>query len=500
MKIILTYVLILLQVFLFAQSDNENKKTKIEILSSDELVYDQAKGRYQMCRGNVRFKQGSMLMDCDSARFYEDINKIEAFSKIYIRQRDTLDLWGDYLEYDGDARLAKVSKNVRLSDGKMRLQTDQLNYDMVDKIGYYTTGGNIQNGEDKLYSKRGTYYSRSKEFFFKDSVKLTNPEYVMTSDTLSYNTVSKIAYFYGPTYITSEENTIYCQYGWYNTDKEISQFSQGAYIEGKDNKLVADSMMYYRNTGLGEAFGNIKLVDTLEKITITGQYGSYDRFKKSTLITGDPIAIKNIDGDSLYLRADTLIDASDTSKVRTLTAYRDVKLYKNDMQSFSDSLIYNFTDSTIEFYIDPVLWTDSNQITGDTIIVFRNSQGIDKLKAYNNAFIIEKDPNGFYNQIAGKKLDAFFTNGKIRRVDIEGNGQSVYYAKEDTLKYSGVNDVLCGSMVIYIDTLSKVRTITFLKQPKAVFYPLERFPLEKSRLPGFSWRSIIRPKIADFIN
>ncbi|MBT8327600.1 MAG: hypothetical protein KJP21_07740, partial [Bacteroidia bacterium] len=148
----------------------------------------------------------------------------------------------------------------------------------------------------------------------------------------------------------------------------------------------------------------------------------------------------------------------------------------------------------------PVLWTDSNQITGDTIIVFRNSQGIDKLKAYNNAFIIEKDPNGFYNQIAGKKLDAFFTNGKIRRVDIEGNGQSVYYAKEDTLKYSGVNDVLCGSMVIYIDTLSKVRTITFLKQPKAVFYPLERFPLEKSRLPGFSWRSIIRPKIADFIN
>ncbi len=489
-----------MQIFVFAQTETKSNKTKIEILSSDELVYDQAKGRFQMCRGNVRFKQGSMLMDCDSARFYEDINKIEAFSKIYIRQRDTLDLWGDYLEYDGDARLAKVSKNVRLTDGKMRLQTDQLNYDMVDKIGYYTTGGNIQNGEDKLYSRRGTYYSRSKEFFFKDSVKLTNPEYVMTSDTLKYNTLSKMAYFYGPTYITSEENIIYCQYGWYNTKKNISQFSQGAYIQGKDNKLEADSMMYFRNTGFGEAFGNLKLVDTIEQITITGQYGSYKRFDKTTLITGNPIAIKNVDGDSMYLRADTLIDAADTNKVRTLTAFRSVKLFKSDMQSYSDSLIYNFTDSTIAFYINPVLWTDSNQITGDTILVFRNNQGIEKLKAYNNAFIIEKDPNGFYNQIAGKRLDAFFSNGKINKVHVDGNGQSVYYAKEDSLKYSGVNDVLCGKMVIYIDTLSKVRTITFLKQPKAVFYPLERFPVGKSRLPGFSWRSSLRPKITNFIN
>ena len=492
MKYCITYLLLVAAFGCFAQDlPTKPGKTKIEIISADELVYDQEQGRYQMCRGNVRFKQGNVYMDCDSARFYEDINKIEAFSKIYIRQQDTLNLWGDYLEYDGDIKLAKVSKNVRLTDGKMKLTTNQINYDLVDKVGYYTTGGNIVNGEDKLYSEKGTYYSRTKEFFFKDSVKLTNPEYTMNSDTLKYNTSTKVASFFGPTYIYSEENTIFCNYGWYNTELEISQFSKGSYIEGKQNKLIADSMMYYRNTGLGEAFGDLVLTDTVEQITITGEYANYKRFESTTLITGNPQAIKMMDDDSLYLKADTLIDLADTTQDRRLLAYRSVRVFKSDLQAVSDSLVYNFTDSTIRFYQQPVVWTDSNQITGDTILVFRNADGIKKVKAYNKGFIIEKDRNGLFNQISGKTLDAFFIEGKINRVEVDGSGQSVYYALEDSTQYSGVNDVVCGKMVIYIDSTNQVRTITFLDHPKAIFYPLEKFPPAKSRLPGFDWKDSI---------
>ena len=495
------YLFILTNIAAVAQSEVKVGQTKIEILSTDELVYNQERGRYQICRGNVRFKQGTMLMDCDSAYFYEEINKIEAFGKIYIRQRDTVDLWGGYLEYDGDTRLAKVRKNVRLTDGKMKLTTEQLNYDMVDKIGYYTTGGTTINGEDKLYSRKGTYYSRSKDIFFKDSVRLTNPEYTMESDTLKYNTISKLATFLGPTYIRSEENVIYCQYGWYNTDTDVSQFSKGAYIEGKDNKLIADSMMYFRNTGLGEAFGNLELIDTVEQITITGQYGKYERLNKMTLITGEPMAIKNVDGDSFYLKADTFIDLADTSlgQKRILNAYRGVQAYKSDLQAVSDSMIYNFTDSTIGFYTNPILWTDSNQITGDTIIVFRNQDGLERLEAYKNGFVIEKDFNGFYNQIKGKRLDAFFTKGSIYKVEVDGNGQSVYYAREDSVTYSGVNDVLCGRMTINIDTSSRIRTIVFKNKPKATFYPLAKFPKSKSRLDGFKWNAALRPTKSTFL-
>ena len=475
-------------------------QTKIEILSADELVYDQKIGDYQLCKGNVQFKQGNMFMDCDSARFYDKINKIEAFGDIYIRQQDTLDLNGDYLEYNGDSRLAIIKKDVVLSDGNMTLRTQQLNYDMDNKVGYYSSGGHIDNGEDQLYSIRGTYFSRSKDVHFRDSVRLNNPDYNMVSDTLQYNTISKTATFFGPTYIYSEENTIFCNYGWYNTKTETSQFSQGAYIEGKSNRLLADSMVYQRQDGFGEAFGNIFFFDSTEKISIFGEYGKYLRFQKKTLITGNPRAFKTIDEDTLFMKADTFIDYADTTnnKKRLLIAFHSVRMYKSDIQAYSDSLAYNFSDSSIGFFQEPILWTDSNQITGDTIVVYRNKLGIKYMDVTNNGLVIEKDQNGLFNQISGRNIKATFDSSRLNKIYVDGNAQSIYYALEDSTQYSGVNEVFCGSMVVALDS-NRVRTIKFMAQPKAVFYPLEKFPKSKSRVPGFKWKSALKPQKINFL-
>jgi len=475
-------------------------QTKIEILSADQLVYDQNIGDYQLCKGNVQFKQGNMFMDCDSARFYDKVNKIEAFGDIYIRQQDTLDLHGDYLEYNGDSRLATIKKDVILSDGNMTLKTQQLNYDMINKVGYYSSGGHIDNGEDQLYSIRGTYFSRSKDVHFRDSVRLNNPDYIMVSDTLQYNTISKTATFLGPTYIYSEENTIFCNYGWYNTKTEISQFSQGAFIEGMSNRLLADSMVYERLLGFGEAFGNIHFTDTSEKMSIFGQYGRYLRLQKETLITGNPQAIKNIDGDSLFFKADTFIDYADTvnSQKRLLVAFHSVRMYKSDIQAYSDSLAYNFSDSSIGFFQEPVLWTDSNQITGDTVIVFRNKLGIKYMDVIDKGLVIEKDRNGLFNQISGRYIKANFDEGRLDNIFVDGNAQSIYYALEDSTKYSGVNEVFCGNMMINLDS-NRVRTIKFMDQPKAIFYPLEKFPETKSKVPGFNWKNALKPQKIDFL-
>ncbi len=475
-------------------------QTKIEILSADQLVYDQNIGDYQLCKGNVQFKQGNMFMDCDSARFYDKVNKIEAFGDIYIRQQDTLDLHGDYLEYNGDSRLATIKKDVILSDGNMTLKTQQLNYDMINKVGYYSSGGHIDNGEDQLYSIRGTYFSRSKDVHFRDSVRLNNPDYIMVSDTLQYNTISKTATFLGPTYIYSEENTIFCNYGWYNTKTEISQFSQGAFIEGMSNRLLADSMVYERLLGFGEAFGNIHFTDTSEKMSIFGQYGRYLRLQKETLITGNPRAIKNIDGDSLFFKADTFIDYADTvnSQKRLLVAFHSVRMYKSDIQAYSDSLAYNFSDSSIGFFQEPVLWTDSNQITGDTVIVFRNKLGIKYMDVIDKGLVIEKDRNGLFNQISGRYIKANFDEGRLDNIFVDGNAQSIYYALEDSTKYSGVNEVFCGNMMINLDS-NRVRTIKFMDQPKAIFYPLEKFPETKSKVPGFNWKNALKPQKIDFL-
>jgi len=176
-----------------------------------------------------------------------------------------------------------------------------------------------------------------------------------------------------------------------------------------------------------------------------------------------------------------------------LKAYHDVIAFKSDIQAIADSLVYNFTDSTIGFFKNPVIWTDSNQVTGDTIMVYRNQFGLDRFEAYTNAFTIEKDINGLFNQVKGRRLNGFFTKGRLYKVEVDGNGQSIYYALEEGQKYYGVNEVVCGKMVVNIDTAKRIRSITQKNKPKATFYPLEKFPTDKSRLPGFDWKGIFRP-------
>ncbi len=485
---------------LYAQDKEVDEENVLELIRADVTEFDKKYLNAERVKGNVQFKHGTALMDCDSAWFYRDENRIEAYGNIYIRQQDTLNLWGEYLDYNGDTKLAKVKKNVRLKDQEMTLETELLEYDLENKVAYYPAHGKIRNGTDRLKSRLGTYYSRSRIFNFKDSVVLINPEYTMNSDTLQYNSWSKIAYFYGPTYIRSEENTIFCRYGWYDTRLNTSEFSKGAWIEGKENKLVADSMVYNRNTGIGQAFKELVLIDTIEDIRITGEFGRYHRFEKKIWITGDPIAIKYIEEDSLFLRADTLLDETDTAdNKRKLLAYHNSLLHKSDMQGIADSLIYNFNDSTIQMYIDPILWAERDQITADTLIIYRKNGQLHKMDMQKDAFIVSEERHGFYNQVSGRNMKAKFRDNKLDHINVFGNGRSLYFARETDSTYTGVNHIECSEMLIQIDS-NKVQEISFYTKPEGIFFPVDELPKEKEKIKGFKWLIEKRPSLDDFLD
>jgi lipopolysaccharide export system protein LptA len=261
---------------------------------------------------------------------------------------------------------------------------------------------------------------------------------------------------------------------------------------------MADSMVYNRNTGFGEAFENIQLIDSVEEMTIVGRYGAYWRKEKRTLITGQPHAMKNMDGDTFYLRSDTMIDQRDSNDIRRLQAFHNVQIYKSDLQAKSDSMLYDLSDSTITLYEQPVVWSDSNQITGDTIVIFRNASGIDRMEAFANGFMIERDPNGFFNQIRGKTIITYFDSSKLDYILVEGNAQNLYYVLEDSVNYSGVKDMICGRMTIHTDSNHKISTIHYGGSPKSVFYPLDDLPAEKAKLQGFNWMGDLRPRRMDF--
>jgi lipopolysaccharide export system protein LptA len=504
------FIFILNLNILFAQ-----KPQKIEILNADVSEYDESlNANATRLIGNVIFRHQNAIMNCDSAYLYREENRFEAFNNIRINQGDSLVLTGKRLLYDGNTKLAEVFDDVILTDKKMTLRTSVLDYDMEKEIAFYTDSGNIVDGNNVLTSKIGYYYSQEHNLYFRKDVLLVNPKYTMNCDTLRYNTIEKTSYFVGPTYIHSKDNVIYCENGWYDTENQTSNFRTNSYLQTKDHRLKGDSVLYDRNKGIGKVFENVSIIDTTNHIVIEGDFGEYHENTDSSWVTGHAVMTQIINGDSLYMHGDTLMAIGDGSKDTTdnkkskknLFAFHNVKLFKKDMQGMCDSLVYNKTDSTIRLFYSPVLWSGLNQLTADSIYMQTANSEITHIYLNNNSFICaEADSNVMfvedsmrYNQIRGKNMVGFLENNKLYRVNVTGNGQTIYYAKNKKEKNFAVNRADCSDLVIYIEE-NKVKSISLLNAPDGTLYPIRQLATNELRLKGFSWQGKLRPSSKESI-
>jgi lipopolysaccharide export system protein LptA len=468
--------------------------TKILLENADSLVHSQAiRPEFQRLKGNVILSHDSTFLYCDSAFLDENKNFVLAYGNVHIRVSDTLNLFGDSLNYDGNTRIAKVWSNVKLIDNETTLTTDTLAFDRSTEIANYDYWGKIVNDKNVLVSKHGYYHTKIKEFFFKEKVILINPEYVMHSDTLMYNTVSAVAYFYGPSNIKGKEDSIYCENGWYNTRTDIARFRKNAWIYHEEQVLTGDSLYYERKSGYGQAFKHAVLYDTVQKTTLSGNYGELQRKKGYAFMT-DSAMVQMIDKkDTLFMHSDSVYSTFDSAQnIKIIRCNYKVKFFRHDLQGMCDSLSYHGRDSTIYLYHDPALWSEKNQLTADSIkLTMLNSQ-IDSMVLYNNAFIISKDDTNKFNQVKGRDMVGFFNNNELYKIKVLGNSETVYFAREEDRTLIGITRVYSSDMLIYVEN-KKITTITYIQDPKAVTYPEKDISPYDLKLKGFKWIDEKRP-------
>lgn len=491
LKTLATLLLVVWAGLSFGQKSQ--KKTQIELLGAKELIFNDDGA--QKLIGDVSFKHEGAIMYCDSAYVYKESNTLNAYGRVHIKQGDTLHLYGDTLLYDGGAKFAKMRGNIRMVDSDAVLTTQYLDYNRESGYAYFTGGGKIVNEKENntLTSDIGYYYPGQRSFFFKDNVVLTNPKYRITSDTLKYNSQTEVATFFGPTNIRTESDLIYCEAGWYDTKNNRSEFRKNAYVESKNQRLGGDSLVYDRDLGIGEAFGKVSILDTASDFLVYGDYAYNSERDSVAIVTGHAMLVQIFDNDSLFLHGDTLLSTYDTTgQHRMIYAYYHVKFFKSDMQGKCDSLVFSDADSTIRMFRDPVLWSDKNQITADDIVINSFDGKINSMQMDNNAFIVSKEDSLYFNQIKGKNMVGFFKKSQLSKVEVHGNGQTIYYASEDDGKIIGVNEAVCSDLIIHIDS-SKVKRINFLNQPSATLHPLSKVTPEQMTLSGFYWLGDVRP-------
>lgn len=480
---------------LYGQIKTANDKGRIVNIKAKRLVFDKSLGiDARRLIGDVQWESEGAVMRCDSAYMYTDKN-MEAFGHISIIKGDSIFIYGDKLIYDAKTKLANLEGNVRCIEKDMTLTTGILKYDVGASVASYYNGGTIVNKENTLTSKNGHYYSASKDLFFHYDVILTNPDYKMQGDTLRYNTNNKTSYFIGPSIITSKENYIYCENGWYDTDKEISRFSKNAIIVTKDQKLTGDSMFYNKKTGYARASKNIVILDTAQKSIITGNFAEHYEKGNKSIVTGNAIYGRVIEKDTLFLSADTLLYNEPDSTHSFVKAYRHVKIYKTDLQGLCDSLGYALHDSLMVMYNSPILWTKNGQVTAKQINVTTGKKTVKQFELLNNAIVIQQADsldNKKFNQIAGKRIEGFISNDTIRKLNVVGNAQIIYYVKQKT-SFKGVNKTICSDLTVWFNSGGVDRT-TFRNKPESTIFPPNEVNDEEMRLKNFVWLESKRPK------
>lgn len=280
------------------------KKSVINLIKSKSIQGVKINGVDVLKVYGGTFQQDYSTLTSDSAYFHQAQNTFDAFGHVVISQGDTLNIYSDKLNYNGNTKIAILTDNVRMVDKDATLTTNYLTYNTATKYGTYTNGGKLVNKDNTLTSKNGYYFANSRDSYFRYDVVLLSPDATTKTDTLRYNTNSKIAYFYGPTHIygkkkdgdkskpnPKDNDTLYTENGYYNTVTEQAFFGKKNLYSQGPKTLKGDSMFYDRKKGYGRVVKNITFNDNEQKMTLKGDLGTYFKADERTVVTENAYGI-----------------------------------------------------------------------------------------------------------------------------------------------------------------------------------------------------------------
>ena len=209
----------------------------------------------------------------------------------------------------------------------------------------------------------------------------------------------------------------------------------------------------------------------------------------------DSMNIDSLGADSMAIDSTNIeppFPADSTYKM--IKAYRRVRMYRSDTQLISDSLVMLTTDSIIRLYRDPILWSDSSQITADSMAIHTRNEVISKAHFMGDPLMGSEIDTMYYNQVKGKEIIAHFADGKVYRNDVNGNAQTIYYLQDDdNTEVTALMYIESSGITFYLDN-GEMDKIAYKQNPEYVIYPLGMVPeTQKYRLDNFEWHASKRP-------
>lgn len=410
----------------------------------------------------------------------------------------------DTISYDG-----KINMIALKSDDDSKLSTyisDQdtayariITYNQIDDIytletnGYYKSQNNEVKGDKIFYNRKTEKFKISGRSEIKDG-----PTHIK-ADTLDYDKAIKYGFAFGNVIWrdTSAKTTIYADHVTYNGSENnmmVYNYNERPLfaldMDGDTLYMKADTFKSFRVIQERIIYPDKKKVRQNARI----QEG-LSMLKDSMKIVDTNLEMDTTANFQDSLSENALMDTIYTGIMDTLDYFVGdgaVRMYKSNLQSVCDSIVFNKADSVFTLYHAPFLWSDSTQIAGDTISMFLKSKKMDRVRVQQHGTIISSDDLIFYDQIQGREIDAYFEDGNLAKIDVNGNTKLVYYLKDDDKAYIGVNTSE-ASVMSFLFKDKKVTDYKTYIEPTSRVYPMKNTNHEMLKIEDFIWNIEVRP-------
>lgn len=430
-------------------------------------------------------------------------------------------------KYYIDSSLVVFYDSVVVAGPDITIVTDSLHFNTQTREAIFVAPTRMKQGENDIYCEEGYYKLQENMGELRKNAQFSSPKQQATADTIIFYGKTEDFILIGNTWVKENDRQVRADRIEYkNSEDKAILIGNVDYVDA-DQKAVGDRMEYTLSTGafktdgpaeivqgaqrlkadqireiVGQdvvrATGNVVWVDTVQQVSLYCADAFINQETTEVKAFGDDLLfITQMEGDSLYVTADTLFSTEIADSLgetaRQLQAYHHVVGYKTDLQFIADSMAYNEFEDVFRLFGKPIIWSDTSQFYGDTIAVKLIDQEIHSMTMTSNAFVINKTYDELYNQVSGRRIIAYFADRQLTSTHVKGNAQSVYYATDDGGAFVGVNDIECGEMKLNFKE-NKVATIRFYQKPTSEFHPMAAVSHEALRLKGFSLAMEMRPQ------
>ena len=281
-------------------------------LFTEHLIYD-ANSKIATYLTGATLTDDTTFLRSDRGYFHAKTDEIFFRDSVLVVNPD-FTLRSDTLKYDARNNRVAFLAPTLITQDTAKIYTESGFYDIKNKLAEFDLNPQYVKNDQKAWADLMRWDGRAEEIslignaHFEDSSSVASAEVIRHSEKTGVTVLEGNGFFRDSTRAITGDTI-----SFNSRDETYATRGRAEIVDGA-KILWADKVDYLKEKETAIVVGNVIFVDTTEHTTVVCEYAEQkkenDFLKASGGIFGRPLLVRVVDGDSMFISADTLVTFS----------------------------------------------------------------------------------------------------------------------------------------------------------------------------------------------